>query len=186
MTSSTTAGAILTDDPLQIIMELCYSSLLGQLHDDEDTMMKTAEQRVKACIDIAKGGTYLATRLFVHRDLACRNIVVKRHSSPPTPSPDRPADSGASAGAGAGGSAATVGAIVTQTCKIADFGLSCPLGADADYYKASGGRIPVRWCAPECIGELILFCFSLFFFLSFPPYFLSFHFSAIKLRADVC
>jgi serine/threonine protein kinase len=36
--------------------------------------------------------------------------------------------------------------------KIADFGLACPLADDKEYYKSSGGRIPLRWCAPECIN----------------------------------
>jgi serine/threonine protein kinase len=113
-------GAVLTNDPLQIIMELCDSSLLALLQNNQDvapTDQLTPLQLVQCCIDIAQGGTYLATRLFVHRDLACRNIVVSK-----------------------------------LQCKIADFGLSCPLGADETYYKASGGRIPVRWCAPECIS----------------------------------
>lgn len=38
------------------------------------------------------------------------------------------------------------------SCKIADFGLACPLAHDKDYYKSSGGKIPLRWCAPECIN----------------------------------
>jgi hypothetical protein len=36
----------------------------------------------------------------------------------------------------------------TWTCKIGDFGLSRDL-ADSDYYMTRGGRIPVRWTAPE-------------------------------------
>lgn len=38
------------------------------------------------------------------------------------------------------------------TPKIADFGLACPLAEHEEYYKSSGGRIPLRWCAPECIN----------------------------------
>eukprot|EP00041_Stephanoeca_diplocostata_P036246 m.1312235 g.1312235 ORF g.1312235 m.1312235 type:complete len:194 (-) comp24829_c1_seq79:2537-3118(-) len=29
--------------------------------------------------------------------------------------------------------------------------MACPLASDKDYYKSSGGKIPLRWCAPECI-----------------------------------
>jgi serine/threonine protein kinase len=36
------------------------------------------------------------------------------------------------------------------TCKIGDFGLSRDL-TDSDYYITHGGRIPVRWTAPEAV-----------------------------------
>jgi tRNA A-37 threonylcarbamoyl transferase component Bud32 len=36
-------------------------------------------------------------------------------------------------------------------CKIADFGLSKTLQSDSEYYIAKGGRVPVRWTAPEAL-----------------------------------
>eukprot|EP00040_Diaphanoeca_grandis_P026712 m.150012 g.150012 ORF g.150012 m.150012 type:complete len:594 (+) comp30701_c0_seq2:251-2032(+) len=37
------------------------------------------------------------------------------------------------------------------TCKIGDFGLSTPLAHAGDFYKSSGGKVPLRWCALETI-----------------------------------
>merc|ERR1719201_1032823 len=37
------------------------------------------------------------------------------------------------------------------TCKVADFGLSKEVDNDSDYFVASGGKIPIKWTAPEAI-----------------------------------
>ena len=37
------------------------------------------------------------------------------------------------------------------SCRIADFGMSRELISDSEYYTSSGGRIPLRWTAPEAI-----------------------------------
>ena len=37
------------------------------------------------------------------------------------------------------------------TCKISDFGLARHAIKDDEYYKSSGGKIPLRWTAPEAI-----------------------------------
>ena len=37
------------------------------------------------------------------------------------------------------------------SCRIADFGMSRELLSDSEYYTSSGGRIPLRWTAPEAI-----------------------------------
>jgi ephrin-B len=36
------------------------------------------------------------------------------------------------------------------TCRIADFGMSRGIG-ETDYYKSHGGKIPVKWTAPEAL-----------------------------------
>ena len=36
-------------------------------------------------------------------------------------------------------------------CKIADLGLSKKIMDDEDYYKSRGGKVPVRWMAPESL-----------------------------------
>ena len=36
-------------------------------------------------------------------------------------------------------------------CKIADFGMSRDL-QDTDYYVSSGGKIPLKWTAPEAVS----------------------------------
>ena len=35
------------------------------------------------------------------------------------------------------------------TVRIADFGLTKYLGSEEEYYKSSGGRLPIRWLALE-------------------------------------
>lgn len=37
------------------------------------------------------------------------------------------------------------------TCKVADFGLSKEIDNDSDYFVANGGKIPIKWTAPEAI-----------------------------------
>ena len=39
----------------------------------------------------------------------------------------------------------------SMVCKIADFGMSREYKEEYDYYKCSGGLIPVKWTAPEAI-----------------------------------
>eukprot|EP00039_Didymoeca_costata_P008640 m.114519 g.114519 ORF g.114519 m.114519 type:complete len:463 (+) comp14170_c0_seq4:223-1611(+) len=107
-------GAVLGSDPLWIVLELCQHSLLWYLRNNREGI----EDKLRLCQEVANGCCYLAGRLFVHRDLASRNVLT------------------------------TTGG----HCKIADFGMSCPLASDSDYYKSSGGRIPIRWSAPECIN----------------------------------
>ncbi|KAI6653848.1 hypothetical protein LOD99_3350 [Oopsacas minuta] len=38
-----------------------------------------------------------------------------------------------------------------MTCRIADFGMSRELNYESEYYTSSGGRIPLRWTAPEAV-----------------------------------
>ena len=40
------------------------------------------------------------------------------------------------------------------SCRIADFGMSRELLSDSEYYISSGGRIPLRWTAPEAVFYL--------------------------------
>uniref|UniRef100_A0A8C5GPA2 receptor protein-tyrosine kinase n=1 Tax=Gouania willdenowi TaxID=441366 RepID=A0A8C5GPA2_GOUWI len=71
---------------------------------------------------IASGMRYLAEMSYVHRDLAARNILVNSN----------------------------------LVCKVSDFGLSRYLEdedtSDPTYTSSLGGKIPVRWTAPEAIA----------------------------------
>ncbi|XP_053908710.1 ephrin type-B receptor 4-like [Cuculus canorus] len=71
---------------------------------------------------IAAGMRYLAESGFVHRDLAARNILVDAQ----------------------------------LVCKVSDFGLSRAMdddsSADPTYTSSLGGKIPIRWTAPEAIA----------------------------------
>ncbi|XP_057254421.1 ephrin type-B receptor 4-like [Pezoporus wallicus] len=81
-----------------------------------------ALQLVSMLRGIAAGMRYLALSGFVHRDLAARNILVDAQ----------------------------------LVCKVSDFGLSRALdpegSADPTYTSSLGGKIPIRWTAPEAIA----------------------------------
>lgn len=43
--------------------------------------------------------------------------------------------------------------VSSPTCvKLADFGLSRWMGDDQSYYKASKGKLPIKWMSPESIN----------------------------------
>ena len=78
---------------------------------------------------------YLSKKSFVHRDLAARNILVDDKKT----------------------CKVREYTIVQQLIlilyiiiQIADFGMSRDL-SDSDYYVSQGGKIPIKWTAPEVI-----------------------------------
>jgi len=87
---------------------------------------------LKFCLEISAGMTYLSGKQFVHRDLAARNVLVSQKCT------------------------CKVSALcfvhyhASYNCilQIADFGMSRDL-IDENYYMTSGGKIPVKWTAPE-------------------------------------
>ena len=93
------------------------------LSDEPPTL--NAEQLIDICKQIASGMNYLATNNHVHRDLACRNCLVKSCDWDQTPS--------------------------NLIIKIGDFGMSQNLYT-SDYYRVRGQAVlPVRWMSPEAI-----------------------------------
>uniref|UniRef100_A0A674GQQ8 receptor protein-tyrosine kinase n=1 Tax=Taeniopygia guttata TaxID=59729 RepID=A0A674GQQ8_TAEGU len=98
------------------------------LHGALDAFLRGREgtlptlQLVAMLRGIAAGMRYLAEAGFVHRDLAARNVLVDAH----------------------------------LVCKVSDFGLSRALGgardSDPTYTSSLGGKIPIRWTAPEAIA----------------------------------
>ena len=83
------------------------------------------EELQDICKQIACGMQYLAENKHIHRDLACRNCLVKSANQEQTDS--------------------------ELIVKIGDFGMSHNLYS-SDYYRVKGSAIlPVRWMSPEAI-----------------------------------
>ena len=89
---------------------------------------------LKFCQDIAAGMAYLNGKQFVHRDLAARNVLVSESATCKVLNLIN----------------CICIAIFLHVLKIADFGMSRDL-LDENYYITSGGKIPVKWTAPEVI-----------------------------------
>nr|XP_006138530.2 ephrin type-B receptor 3 isoform X1 [Pelodiscus sinensis] len=118
-------GVVTKSRPVMIVtefMENCALDSFLRLNDGQFTVI----QLVGMLRGIAAGMKYLAEMNYVHRDLAARNILVNSN----------------------------------LVCKVSDFGLSRFLEDDPTdpTYTSSlclspqGGKIPIRWTAPEAIA----------------------------------
>ncbi|XP_028328183.1 ephrin type-A receptor 4-like isoform X1 [Gouania willdenowi] len=119
-------GVVTRCKPLMIITEYMENGSLDAFlrkHDGQFTVI----QLVGMLRGIASGMKYLSDMNYVHRDLAARNILVNSN----------------------------------LVCKVSDFGLSRVLEDDPEAaytareatgtYLSPGGKIPIRWTAPEAI-----------------------------------
>eukprot|EP00039_Didymoeca_costata_P004531 m.73939 g.73939 ORF g.73939 m.73939 type:complete len:471 (+) comp12440_c0_seq4:1402-2814(+) len=108
-------GYVTKDGPPIIIIELADTSL-------EDLLQKPGyEASTKNILSwsqhVATAMVYLAARGYIHRDLACRNILLKNNIA-----------------------------------KVADFGRSRDVVQEGEIYTTAGGKVPVRWTAPEALA----------------------------------
>lgn len=70
-------GVVTSGAPLLIIVEFAENgSLLGFLRQRVGRNSLTEEAKLMICEDVARGMAYLASVKLVHRDLACRNVLV--------------------------------------------------------------------------------------------------------------
>ena len=83
---------------------------------------------------IAVGLQYLSRRNFVHHDLAARNVLVSNNNTCKVIKTQFPC-------------LAKPTPIILQ---ISDFSMARNLIED-DYYVSHGGKIPVKWTAPEAL-----------------------------------
>ena len=66
-------GVVTKSDPCMLVLQYCSNGALDKLVATTDPAV---DMLVAYCIDIAAGMSHLAAFKFVHRDLACRNVLV--------------------------------------------------------------------------------------------------------------
>uniref|UniRef100_A0A1A7YBT9 receptor protein-tyrosine kinase n=1 Tax=Iconisemion striatum TaxID=60296 RepID=A0A1A7YBT9_9TELE len=120
-------GVVTRSRPVMIVVEYMENGALDTFLRTRDGQF-TVLQLVGMLRGIAVGMTYLSDMGYVHRDLAARNILVNSN----------------------------------LVCKVSDFGLSRVLEDDPEAayttreatgsYLSPGGKIPIRWTAPEAIA----------------------------------
>ncbi|KAG5286110.1 hypothetical protein AALO_G00011050 [Alosa alosa] len=119
-------GVVTKCKPVMIITEYMENGSLDAFLRKNDGRF-TVIQLVGILRGIASGMKYLSDMSYVHRDLAARNILVNSN----------------------------------LVCKVSDFGMSRVLEEDPEAayttreitgtYQSQGGKIPIRWTAPEAI-----------------------------------
>ncbi|XP_062258944.1 ephrin type-A receptor 6-like isoform X2 [Platichthys flesus] len=116
-------GVVTKSRPVMIVVEYVENGSLDSFLRQHDGHF-TVIQLVGMLRGIASGMKYLADTGYVHRDLAARNILVNSN----------------------------------LVCKVSDFGLSRVLEDDPEAAYTTtvlfeqGGKIPIRWTAPEAIS----------------------------------
>ncbi len=70
-------GVVAQEPPLMIVLELAPNgSLLGYLK--KNGINVTLEERIRFCVEAAKGMEYLEKKKCIHQDLAARNCLLSK------------------------------------------------------------------------------------------------------------
>ena len=116
-----------------------YGSLQGLLAAaSANGLHFTPFEKLTMCTEVATGMTHLASQHFVHRDLACRNVLVA------TGDVCKIADFGLSRGT-AGSVAAGGEGRAGSPSRLAS--------TSGDYYTSKKGVFPVKWTSPEAMED---------------------------------
>ena len=124
-------GVCTREEPLYLITELMKHGDLKEFvraaraSEERVRPLLSLEQLLNVASQAVAGVAHLASRKFVHRDIAARNCLV-------------------------GGD--DVGDEANYVVKIADFGMAKDVYV-GDYYRKKGGALPIRWMAPEAIMD---------------------------------
>nr|XP_057944534.1 ephrin type-A receptor 6-like isoform X1 [Doryrhamphus excisus] len=119
-------GVVTKSRPVMIVVEYMANGALDSFLRARDGQF-TVLQLVGMMRGVAVGMAYLSEMGYVHRDLAARNILVDEN----------------------------------LVCKVSDFGMSRVMEEDTEatytatvnfYFDHQGGKIPIRWTAPEAIA----------------------------------
>jgi len=103
-----------------IAMEYVSRGALNILLKEEEQKL-TQDQLCEMVKNVASGMYYLQQQNIVHRDLACRNLLVEQ------------------------------GTNMSYQVKVGDFGLSRQLDEAKNYYRTNDETKPVRWSSPEVL-----------------------------------
>ncbi|XP_061526143.1 ephrin type-A receptor 6-like isoform X1 [Phycodurus eques] len=119
-------GVVTKSRPVMIVVEYMANGALDSFLRTRDGQF-TVLQLVGMMRGVAVGMAYLSDMGYVHRDLAARNILVDEN----------------------------------LVCKVSDFGMSRVMEEETEaaytatvnsYFYHQGGKIPIRWTAPEAIA----------------------------------
>lgn len=131
-------GVVTSGAPLLLLISLCEEgSLLAllkakRIKNAPDWKPFSVEDRIKMAIETAKGMAHLTASKFVHRDLACRNVLVDATMT------CKVADFGLARGI----AGARAGPAATED------------GDEEEYYRSRTGTFPVRWTSPEAMQTM--------------------------------
>jgi serine/threonine protein kinase len=126
-------GIVTRGDPLVLVLQYCaQGEVLGMLkkgaaRGEPISLM----DKLHMAGEVSQGMEHLSKHHFIHRDLACRNVLYSEGMC-------KIADFGLSRGGGGESTAAEDDDGATHE----------------DYYKSSAGVFPVRWTAPEAMETM--------------------------------
>lgn len=146
---------VCTTGGLRIVTELMpLGALHNYLRGNKTTLTET--HLVRFMWQVTAAMAYLESMKLVHRCGCCRAHVCARVRAQPHCAARSAADAGAAGPRDFGklsSDLATRNILLQseQVCKVSDFGLSRLLD-DSNYYFSAGGRLPIRWMAPESIN----------------------------------